>query len=376
MKKRLTDTMIDGLRPQAKRYIVMDSVAAGLGVRVSTSGRKTFVMVARFSSKHPTARSFGKITLEEARDKAHTWRKQLARGVDPKRPNASSFGAMAEKFFDHIKHQRRAHDCERIVRRELRGWWEKPLSSITRREVIDTIDRVKANGTPSAAHQLLAHMRRVFNYTIARDVLEYSPCDRLRASALIGERIVRKRVLTDDEIRALWRASERVGYPYGPLWQLLLVTGQRRSDVANARWTEFDIGNSIWTIPPERFKSDSTHIVPLTQLAIDVLDKLPRDGELVFGHINGFSKAKRRLDKAIGDPAPFVIHDLRRTVRTRLSSLRVPYEVAEMVIGHGKKGLARVYDQHHYLPEMRDALERWETSLRSMLRLTCTDKSA
>lgn len=364
MKKRLTEAMIDGLRPQSKRYIVMDSVAAGLGIRVSTSGRKTFVMVARFGSHNPTARSLGRVTLEEARDKAHAWRKQLARGVDPKRPNASSFGAMAEKFFEHIKRQRRAHDCERIVRRELKGWWDKPLASITRREALDVIDRLKGNGTPSAAHQLLAHMRRVFNYAIARDVLEYSPCDRLRASTLIGERVVRKRVLSDDEIRALWRAAERIGYPYGPLWQLLLITGQRRSDVAEARWSEFDINNALWTIPPERFKSDSTHIVPLPQGAIDILNTLPRDTDLVFGHINGFSKAKRRLDKAMGNPAPFVIHDIRRTVRTRLSSLRVPYEVAEMVIGHGKKGLARVYDQHHYLPETRDALERWDANLK------------
>lgn len=366
MKKRLTEAMLDGLRPQAKRYIVMDSVAAGLGVRVSTSGRKAFVMVARFSGKNPTIRSLGKITLDEARDKAHAWRKQLTRGVDPKRPNASSFGSTAEKFFDHIRHQRRAHDAERIVRRELKAWWNKPLSSITRRDVIDAIDAVKVRGRDCMAHHLLAHMRRVFNYAIGRDMLEYSPCDRLRASSLIGERVVRKRVLSDDEILALWRASERIGYPYGPLWQLLLVTGQRRSDVANARWSEFDIDNSIWTIPPERFKSDSTHIVPLTQLAKDIIATLPREGDKLFC-VNGFGKAKERLDRNMGRPVPFVIHDLRRTVRTRLSSLRVPSEVAEMVIGHGKKGLARVYDQHHYLPEMRDALERWDECLRSII---------
>jgi integrase len=128
-----------------------------------------------------------------------------------------------------------------------------------------------------------------------------------------------------------------------------------------------DLKARLWTVPSERFKSNAAHIVPLTQVAIDILNSLPRDAERLFGHINGFSKAKRRLDKAMGDPPPFVIHDIRRTVRTRLSSLRVPYEVAEMVIGHGKKGLARVYDQHHYLPEMRDALERWETSLRAIV---------
>lgn len=367
MKKRLTEPMIDALNPKAKRYVIMDSVAAGLGVRVSTTGRKTFVMVARFNSTNPTTRSLGKITLEQARDKAREWHKQLSRGIDPKRPHASSFGAVAEKFFDHIKHQRRAHDAERIVRRELRSWWEKPVSSITRRDVIDAIDAVKDRGTHCTAHQLLAHMRRVFNYAIGRDILEHSPCDRLRASSLIGERVVRQRVLNDDELRALWRASQRIGHPYGHLWQLLVITGQRRSEVAHARWTEFDLDKRLWTIPSERFKSNATHIVPLTQTALDVIAQLPRDSDYLFGHINGFSKAKRRLDREMGNPAPFVIHDLRRTVRTRLSSLRVPYEIAEMVIGHGKKGLARVYDQHHYLPEMREALEQWATCLQSIV---------
>ena len=102
---------------------------------------------------------------------------------------------------------------------------------------------------------------------------------------------------------------------------------------------------------------------------MSIINELPQVGDYLFRakrnttHISGFSRAKRRLDATVGDMPPFVIHDLRRTVRTRLSQLRVRYEVAEMVIGHGKKGLARVYDQHEYRDEIREALDLWAAEL-------------
>lgn len=369
MRKRLNDEAIAALAPKRKRYLVYDSLVPGLAVRVSPKGKKTFVMVARFKgSKHPTRRSLGalgRVTLERAREKAQAIQR------DPCPSSTDTFGQVTERYFQHIERLRRYEEVERAMRRELYPKWEnKVLSSIIKRDVIEAIDALKARGKPSAAHHLFADIRRFFNYAVARDIIDHSPCDRLKPSILIGPKGTRHRVLDDDEIKRLWAASEQIGFPYGPLWQLLLITGQRRGEVAHARWSEFDLEARLWTVPAKRFKSGSTHIVPLTQMAIDILRTLPRDSDLVFGHVNGFSKAKSRLDKAMGDPAPFVTHDIRRTVRTRLSSLRVPYEVAEMVIGHGKKGLARVYDQHHYLPEMRDALERWETSLGALVDFT------
>lgn len=361
MRKTLTEDVIDALKSERKRYICMDKQVPWLGVRVSPKGKKSFVMVARFNSKHPTRRALGKITLAQARDKAGEWYKQLSRGIDPKRQKGDTFGTVCGEWFKHIKHQRRADDAERIVRKKLKDWWERPITSITKRDVIEAIDTVKGRGTHCAAHHLLAHMRRVFNFAIGRDLLEYSPCDRVRGRTLIGERTVRLRVLTDDELRKLWRASERIGGAYGPLWQLLLVTGQRRSDVALALWNEFDLDAKLWTIPEERFKSKTTHLVPLSPLALEIVNALPRNGDRLF-HVNGFGKAKARLDKSMKGVPHFVIHDLRRTVRTRLSPLTT-HEVAEMVIGHGKKGLARIYDQHEYLDEMREALDAWAQRL-------------
>jgi integrase len=273
-------------------------VVPSLAVRVSK--RKTFVVVGRFGGSHPTRRSIGScvsLTLDEARDKARGYHRE------PKRPN--TFASVAEAFFVHIKRLKRSHEIERGIRRELMPrWHDRPIASITKRDVIDAIDAVLNRGFPSAAHHLFADIRRLFNFAIARDTLEHSPCDRLKPKDLIGPKPVGQRVLTDDELRALWRATTSLGYPFGPLYRLLLVTGQRKSEVAYARWREVDTGNAVWTIPPERFKSNATHMVPLSPMALAIINALPRSGDLLFGHINGFGKNKRRLDKAMGRRTP------------------------------------------------------------------------
>ena len=179
----------------------------------------------------------------------------------------------------------------------------------------------------------------------------------------------------------MWKAAEATSYPYGPLVKLLLLTGTRRTEASDARWPEFDLDAATWTIPPERFKSDRVHIVPLSKDAVTLLAEMPRwqKGDYLFstrdGHIpiDGFRKAKPQLDELVAkelghQPEPWVLHDLRRTVRTRLSQLRVSTEVAELVIGHARVGLHRVYDQHEFLDERREALELWAAKLRASSR--------
>ena len=191
---------------------------------------------------------------------------------------------------------------------------------------------------------------------------------------------MRQRVLTDVELRALWRAAEKLGYPYGDLFRLLAITGQRKSEVAEARWREFDLSQKLWTIPPERMKGDAAHEVPLTDDAIAILEALPRfnNGDYVFSTtfgakpVNGFSKAKVNLDRAmaaeLGDAVdPFVIHDIRRSMRTGLSALPIPNNVRELVIAHAQPGLHKVYDQHSYQQEKRHALNLWAARLRTIV---------
>jgi integrase len=260
--------------------------------------------------------------------------------------------------------------------------------------VRNVVKAVKDRGAPYQAHNLLVLARRLFSWAIDQHVygLETSPCDRLKPKAIIGRRLLRKRVLDNDELRAFWRATARLGYPYGPLFRMLALTGQRKSEVAEARWPEFDLTRKLWTIPAERMKADAAHIVPLTDDVLAILKSLPRfkRGDHVFSTtfgdkpVNGFSKAKQRLDRRMlrswraiarargedrrkAEIEPFVIHDIRRTMRTGLSALPVPDLVRELVIAHTKPGLHKVYDQHAYEAEKRQALTLWAARLHSIV---------
>jgi integrase len=399
-KKTLTDRYIHSLKARDRRYSVSDAIVPGLAVRVTEKGTKSFVLITRYPDKpeHPTRRALGEVgelTLAEARDKAREWLSLVKRGVDPREEGRqrreaeklkrdTTFSAVAEEYLERYQRgKRKAYDVERTFRRELLPRWKnKPVTEITRRDVVTLIDSIVDRGAKYRAHNVHAQVRLFFNWAINRGIygLEHSPVDRLKPAQLIGAKAPRQRVLSDDELRAAWGAAERMGYPYGTLYQVLMLTGLRISEASDGRWREIDLTKKVWTIPPERFKSNATHTVPLTDEVIDILESLPRfvGGDHVFSTtggakpINGFSKAKSRLDGLIAEklgaePPPFVIHDLRRTVRTRLSSLRIPEPVAEMVVGHGRKGLARVYDQHQYAAEMREALEAWAARLRSIV---------
>jgi integrase len=381
---------------------VRDTEVRGLRLRVSPKGLRTFVLVTRYpGQKHASRRALQATNLKDAREEAADWKRLVRRGVDPHEEEASrkreelrkrrnTFLSVAEAYIAdiHRRKQRSAAAVEHQIRRELISKWaELPVSDITRADVSVLIQAIRDRPAPYYAHLVLNYCRSLFNWAINSGAygLEFSPCDHIKPSQLIGMKQPRQRVLSDDELRTFWRATEWFGYPFGPLFRLLLLTGQRRSEVAGARWPEFELDAKLWTVPPERFKSNSTHLVPLTADALEIIHSLPRfkSGDCLFSFGYGatpvinLTRAKRRLDELMLEELrkidakaklpPFVLHDLRRTMRTRLSSLRVPDTVAEMVIGHGRKGLQRVYDQHKFVDEMREALEAWNARLRAIV---------
>ena len=243
------------------------------------------------------------------------------------------------------------------------------------------IKMVKNRGAPYQAHNLLVLARRLFSWAIDQHVygLETSPCDRLKPKTIIGPKAARTRILTDREWRAFWNATAAMLYPYGPLFCVLALTGQRRSEVAEARWREFDLAAKPWSIPRQRMKSNAAHVVPLTPPVLTILESLPRfdGGDYLFTStqgrkpISGFNRAKRALDVKMlaefGELPPFVLHDIRRSVRTGLSALPVPDLIRELVIAHTKPGLHKIYDQHTYIDEKRHALELWAARLQSIV---------
>jgi integrase len=234
-------------------------------------------------------------------------------------------------------------------------------------------------GGKYAAHHLFVYTRVFFEWAIAVGPygIAASPCDRVKVKTILGAKQPRQRVLTDHELRELWRATRRdgpLGYPFGAFIRLLLTTGQRLRETAGARWSEFDLDNAVWTIPATRMKGDRAHEVPLAPPVVDLLTAIPRGaGPFIFSTtdgqrpIAGFSKMKARLDRLLKDVEPWRPHDLRRTLRTRMGGLPVPTNVAELVIGHTQPGLHRIYDLHSYRDEKRRALTLWANALLAMV---------
>src|SRR6516164_1471007 len=293
-KRHLSDRLLRSLAPAklGERYELRDSIVPGFGVRVnderdpSRPGKAahiSFTLYTRYpGSSAPTRRALGRypaLSLEQARAKAAQWRELIAKGIDPaieeerarlaeRRKRANTFGAVAEDFIrDKVSAERAGRAVEGDLRREfIAVWGNRPIAEITPYDVRAVIKRAKDRGAPYQAHNLLVLARRLFSWAIDQHVygLEASPCDRLKPKAIIGKKVFRKRVLDNDELRAFWRATARLGYPYGPLFRVLALCGQRKSEVAEARWSEFDLDHKLWTIPAARMKADAAHIVPLT----------------------------------------------------------------------------------------------------------------
>jgi integrase len=291
MKKNLTDRTLKAMKPArlGKTYDVTDAQVPGLAVRVMPSGQRTFVFVGRFPGHpNPTRRrlgTYGALSLEKAREKARKWSELITKGVDPvseQRRRTNTFTAVAEDYIrlavigpdPENPKQRRGRQVARDFRRVfIPLWGARPISEITRHDVLAVIEGVRDRGTdkvlrehgvkvpqrnggakshaaPVQARILLAYAKTLFSWAVERGAygLEVSPCDHLRTAKIIGEKKSSDRILSDDELRAFWRANERLGYPYAPLYRVLLLTGLRLNEVADAVWSEFDLSNARWTI--------------------------------------------------------------------------------------------------------------------------------
>jgi integrase len=413
-KRNLNDRALKALKPAkaSQRYEIMDSVVPGLAIRITDKGTKTFVLVARFpGSENPTRRSlgeYGALSLEGARTKARKWIELLHRGIDPRdeverqqlaeqRKRANTFAAVAEDFIrDKLPTERKGREVERDIRREfIPAWGKRPIAEITDLDVLAVIKAKKATA-PVQARNLLGVAKRMFAWAVDQRCygLSGSPCVQIKPLAILGEKSVSNRVLDDDEIFALWRAAQRMGYPHGPIYQLLLLTALRLNEVADASWPEFTQREGIWTIPADRMKGKNSrarpHAVPLIPDILAILERLPRfnRGKFLFSSSYGekpiwmTDKVKARLDRRMArtlralarkrgedspELKPWTNHDIRRSVRTRLSRLKISEEAREAVLAHVRPGIKGVYDAHDYLAEKEEALLLWAARLRSIV---------
>jgi integrase len=420
----LTDATIKKLARHpakpGKRYAVMDALVPGFGVRVSDRAHLTYILAGRFpGSKHYTRREIGavgELSLQAAREKARKWIELNKAGRDPRveqerekreeaRKKAHTFGSVAEGFLSHwvigpdpAKPRQRKHkEVSRKVRNDFIGvWGATPIADISRDDVLAII-KAKARTAPAEARNLLTICKSLFGWALDQGYgLDRSVCADIKPSKIIGEKISRDRALNDEEVRALWTVASVAAYPVGPIYKLLILTGLRLNEVCRANWSEFDLEKKLWTIPADRMKGKNhkarPHLVPLTSLMLEILKSIPRfeNGDVLFSTTFGRSpvavgsKIKKWLDAAMAEELrklaerrggkfdkskhePWVNHDIRRTVRSNLSALKISEEVSEAILAHVPPGIKGTYNVYRYNDEKRDALVQWGDKLHSLV---------
>lgn len=389
---KLTDIAVARAKPPASgRIEIWDAMLPGFGLRVSDKGSKSWVVMYRVrggpsGKRRLTLGRYPVLSLANARERARRIFELAGDGIDPAEArtpapkSAPAFEEVAAQFITRYAKPKnrgwRRQEAD-LAREFTPSWGTKPIDAVTRADVLNVLDRISDRTSPLRANRQLALIRKFFNWCLERGILETAPTANIKPP---GREVSRDRVLSDDEIRSVWNCCETVGYPFGAIFKLLLVTAQRREEVGRMRWDDLDLGKGTWTIPRERSKNDVANEVPLSRLALALIERLPRFAweDLVFAAANGsgrpasgYSKAKLRLDRLIAasrssnelpQMPEWWLHDLRRTAASGMARLSVPPHVIERVLNHisgTQSGVAGIYNRYGYLPEKRQALDAW-----------------
>jgi integrase len=392
-KKRLTEEGVARLKPppKGKQVDYYDAVMPGLTLRVNFGGRKvwrvlTYVKTTAKSGKRqgqpitmPVHRPLGRyptMQLKAAREAARAF---LA---DPSQAaRDQSFEAVAASFFKrHVeaKGLRTRHEMQRVLNRYiLPRWQHRPFESVTRTDVTALLDHVEEDHGASQADVVLMLTRAMMNFHATRSNDYVSPIVR---NMKRGNGHKRDRILSDDEIKALWTVTGDMVGCYGALLRTLLLTGQRRAKVEGMTWS--DLVDGTWVIQTEVREKGNAQTLRLPQMVLDLLEQQPRirGDSRVFAVPGSPHKAKltldRRMKALLGEMEPFVIHDLRRTARSLMARAGVQPHIAERVLGHAVPGVAGIYDRHSYELEKAEALQRLADLVGSIVESTPVVRTA
>ena len=367
---RLTDTSVKNLKPQGRRFEVFDAQVPGFGVRVAPSGRKTWIAFGRQHGRRARATLgvYPQMSLAEARVAATEALKAMRDGVFSSDKASRLFEDVLSDWYDREQRQRKSfRQVENAMKLHVVPYLKgREIQDIRKADLVRIIDRVADSGARTQANRVRAFVTRFFNWACERDLIEHSPAASL--PKVQGERS-RDRVLTESELRSVWHAADAIGYPFGPIVKLLILTAQRRDEVAGMTWSELDLDRGTWTIGAERAKNGQAHTVHLSPAAQAILEKIPQrlDSDFVFtttgtSAVSGFSKAKARLDQ-LSAVNEWRLHDLRRTAATMMAErLELSHVVVDRILNHRSgaiRGVAAVYQRGEYLKEREHALGRW-----------------
>jgi len=367
---RLTDTAVANLKARDQRYEIYDALQPGFGIRVAPSGAKTWIVMGRVAGrkKRVSLGRYPAMTLKAARAGAQSVLRQMQSGVMEKPEPDLTFDAALAQWYDREQRSRRSFSqVERAMQLHVRPFLAgKPLDQISKRDLIQVIDRVTDSGAKVQANRVRAFCRRFFRWCTERDLLDASPAAALPKPA---PEVSRDRVLSEKELRKIWQAAGKMGYPFGPVFQLLVLTGQRRDEVAKLRRSELDEANRVWSFQGARAKNHKAHVVHLSAQSLAVLAGVPRssDQDLLFSTngrtaVSGFSRAKARLDTLSG-VSDWRLHDLRRSFATHaVERLKAQPAVVDKVLNHSAatiRGVQAVYQRAEFLAERESVLEAW-----------------
>lgn len=400
---KITKRSVDSASPG----FLWDEELRGFGLKVTPAHAKSYVFQYRMGGRETHARRItigahgSPWTPASARSEAERLAMMVKRGVDPREHRLQrrreavdlAFRPYAQRFLERYVTAEwpASYDfAECILRLHVVPLLaDKPLPSITRSDMSAVLDALPT-GKVALRRNVYAVVRRLFRWAVSRGDIERSPLEGFEAPSSAPSR---DRVLSDNELAAVWQASTQLAYPFGPYFQLLILTGQRREEVAALNWEELDREASEWVLPAARAKNGRAHVVPLSGAAVTVLDhiggpKWPRKG-LVFTTtgstaVSGYSKAKARLETLmqrarqsesdvtpVDELPPWRVHDLRRTLATGLQRLGVRFEVTEAVLNHvsgARGGVAGVYQRHDWADEKRAALASWSAHIEHILK--------
>jgi integrase len=395
-KRRLSEEGIKRLKPhKTRRLEFSDVVVPGLTLRCTTKGVKSFSLLYKLKGEGGVSPLTGKpicgqghritlgtwpmMRLKAAREKARGDLEIISEGRDP-RPirrqqiithHSNTVEAVARRYIE--QDAKPAVASWRKIERSLANHvlptlGSKPISGITREMIHELLDGMADAKKPGAAREALKHMHRLFEFAVDRGIIGANPAHKLRRAELKPNGSARRN-LSDEELRAVWAAACAMDYPFGPWIKMLMLTGQRRCEWAQARRADIDFDGRSFEIPAERFKSRRAHVVPLVGPALEIINGLPvLDGDYLFSTRNGkkpianFGKPKDRLDE-LAPIAHYTFHDFRSTCKSRLAKLEIRPEVRDAVMGHALKGMDRIYLKHDFLDEKRAALDLYAKHL-------------
>jgi hypothetical protein len=399
-KIKFTDQAIARLTaPKAGRVEWYDALCPGLVLRITERNVRSFSVQYRVPGEGGVSATgrlrqgvYHRITLPPtlglaaAREQARAIMVQASQGHDPRTErrqqhlirHSNTFKLATARFIEtELKPKiKRWSAAENTLRLHVEPEWaDTPVQDIRRADVHQLLDDMVANGKTAMAREVRKHLSRFFGWAVDRELIPFNPMTDLKRGDLVMKEEA-GRALTDDELRAIWVAAVNMGYPFGPIYQLLMLTGQRRGDWAEASRAELNGSGAapFLEVPKARYKGGRDHVVPLCNAAWAIVEALPVwTGPYLFSTrggltpVSGFSKAKLALDRAVGC-APWRVHDLRVTCETRLVSLGFNQEIRDAVLGHAKPGLQKTYNKHDYLEQKRAALTAYGEHLAGLIQ--------